>query len=149
MLSQHNWSPLPTFWSPGCGIKLPFCRQVSQGEFSHLQGLRLISTPAVRWSMSSWSALSRWATDMKYVCTPVVTPFSSSIYFPPNVAQTPPLPANPGGFPQNFKLFAEPCSHLSYGCHVELLRGNLAKLHAAQEKEKNIPSSSSLREARN
>lgn len=51
-------------------MKLPSLQAGLRGEFSHFQGLRLISTPAVRWSMSSWSALSRWATDMKYMCTP-------------------------------------------------------------------------------
>ena len=81
---------------PGVGWSCLLCRQVFQGEFSHLQRLRLISTPAERWSMSSWSALSRWATDIKYVCTPVVcTPDAGGASFQistfPKMWHRPPL----------------------------------------------------------
>ena len=136
MLPQHNWSCLPTFWSPRCGtdphsLQAGLKRRVQPCPRTE----RLVNIPIVRWSMSYWSALSRWATGMIYVCTLVGIPFMSNIYFPKRWHR-PPLPANPGEFPWDFKLFAEPCSHLSHRCHLKLHRGNLAKSHTAQEKQK-------------
>lgn len=131
-------------------MKLPSLQAGLRGEFSHFQGLRLISTPAVRWSMSSWSALSRWATDMKYMCTPdcgggVI----SNIYFPQNVAQTPTSSCQPSRISPEFQIICRATQPFITLMPCGASQRESGKITCCSRKGKNIPSSATLREARN
>lgn len=115
MLPRHNCSCLPTFWSLGYSTESHLLQAGLRRRVQPPQGMRDWSVSPQRGGQCPYCL--RWATGMKYLWTMEKITFISNIYFP-GQRHRPPLPDNPRESPHGFKLFAEPCGHISCWCHL-------------------------------